>query len=103
VRPSAALLAEEEGLHGHPAWARLHLTGGRWLTVRAARVRDGSAVDAISVSITDTSANERMALYGRVSGLSPRETQLLRELATGADTRHVARTWACPSTRCRTT
>lgn len=87
----AALLAAEQGMHEHPPWARLHLAGGRWLTVRAARVSDGSAVDAISVSITDTSASERMSLYARVCGLSPREAELLHQLGTGADTRHVAR------------
>jgi hypothetical protein len=35
---AAQLLATEEGIDDHPAWARTHLAGGFWLTLRAARL-----------------------------------------------------------------
>src|SRR6478672_3089824 len=35
---AAQLLATEAGADGHPPMARVHLAGGRWLTLRAARM-----------------------------------------------------------------
>lgn len=35
---AAQLLAAEEGIDDHPAWARTHLADGFWLTLRAARL-----------------------------------------------------------------
>jgi DNA-binding CsgD family transcriptional regulator len=90
---AAQLLAQEEGVDLHPPWARVHLGTGRWVTLRAARLpaslRDGETF--IAVSIEPTPPEERTALYGRVVGLTKRETELLGHLVRGCDTRELAR------------
>jgi DNA-binding CsgD family transcriptional regulator len=45
----------------------------------------------IAVSIKETSPTERLALFGRAFGLSARESELLHHLASGGDTRDLAR------------
>lgn len=89
---AAQLLAVESGVDDHPPSARVHLGGGAWLTLRAARI--GGAAPAadqdIAVTIEPTSPAERMSLFVRATGLSAREAELLTHLATGADTRQVA-------------
>ncbi len=35
---AAQLLAREQGVDDHPAYSRTHLSGGLWLTLRAARM-----------------------------------------------------------------
>ncbi|WP_412542719.1 helix-turn-helix transcriptional regulator [Longispora sp. K20-0274] len=84
---AAQLLAVEAGVDGNPPSARVHLEGGLWLTLRAARIggRD------IAVTIEETPPGERVTLFCRAYGLSGRETELLGHLAAGADTREVAR------------
>src|SRR5262249_8135953 len=90
---AAQLLATEAGADTNPPLARVHLAGGRWLTLRAARI--GAAQPAagpdIAVSIESAAPADRVAVFARACGLSPRETQLLQHLATGADTRDLAR------------
>jgi DNA-binding CsgD family transcriptional regulator len=90
---AAQLLAVERGVDSHPPSARVHLTGGIWVTLRAARMGGSALADDqdIAVSIEPTSPAERTALYVRASGLSTREAELVTLLATGADTREVAR------------
>jgi DNA-binding CsgD family transcriptional regulator len=94
---AAQLLAAEEGIDHHPAYARTHLAGGFWLTLRAARLSAGqepptSAAGAtIVVTIEETSAADRLDLFGRAFGLTAREHELLGLLATGGDTRAMAR------------
>jgi DNA-binding CsgD family transcriptional regulator len=95
---AAQLLAAEEGIDGHPAWARTHLAGGFWLTLRAARLSpDGRpAVPAgrgatLVVTIEEASAAERLDLFSRAFGLTAREHEVLGLLATGNDTRAMAR------------
>jgi DNA-binding CsgD family transcriptional regulator len=94
---AAQLLATEEGIDDHPAYARTHLAGGFWLTLRAARLsghktggpaRDGGT---IAVTIEEASAADRLDLFGRAFALSGREQELLSLLATGSDTRAMAR------------
>lgn len=86
---AAQLLAVEAGVDGNPPIARVHLGGGRWLQLRAARL--GTAVDdAIAVTIEQAPPAERLDLFARCCGLSPRETQLLGLLAAGHDTRRLA-------------
>ncbi len=85
---AAQLLAQEEGVDAHPPWARVHLRGGLWVTLRAARMVAGGS---IAVSIEPTPPAERTDLYGRVVGLSERETALLHHLVGGSDTREIAR------------
>ena len=45
----------------------------------------------IVVTIEEASASERIDLFGRAFGLSARENELLGLLATGSDTRSMAR------------
>jgi len=95
---AAQLLAAEEGIDHHPAYARTHLAGGFWLTLRAARLSSGQKRPtyagggaAIVVSIEETSAADRLDLFSRAFGLTAREHELLSLLATGSDTRAMAR------------
>jgi DNA-binding CsgD family transcriptional regulator len=99
---AAQLLAAEQGVDAHPPWARVHLTGGTWLTLRAARIRDeaasaGPAGEGVSpagrdvaVTIEATTPADRADLFARAHGLTPRESELLRHLITGGHTRDVA-------------
>jgi DNA-binding CsgD family transcriptional regulator len=87
----AALVAAEENAWAGPAWARVHLDAGRWLTLRAARVGAGTPKDLIAVTIEDASVAERAKLFASVCGLTTRERQLLDLLMEGLDTRAVAR------------
>jgi DNA-binding CsgD family transcriptional regulator len=82
---AAQLLANEAGVDANPPSARVHLADGRWLTLRAARI----GAD-IAVSIEDSSPAERLSVFARAYGLSERESDLLRHLAGGSDTRDVA-------------
>ena len=103
---AAQLLAAEEGVDNHPASARTHLAGGFWLTLRAARLssadqpersagraRAGSADRGATlvVTIEEASAADRLDLFSRAFGLTTREHELLDLLATGSDTRAMAR------------
>jgi DNA-binding NarL/FixJ family response regulator len=95
---AAQLLAAEQGIDDHPAWARTHLAGGFWLTLRAARLspddKPGAPTDGgatLVVTIEETSAAERLDLFSRAFALTAREHELLSLLATGSDTRAMAR------------
>jgi DNA-binding CsgD family transcriptional regulator len=85
---AAQLLAVEAGVDDHPPSARVHLGGGAWLTLRAARIGDASA--DIAVTIETSSPAERTEVFARALGLSAREEELLGHLVAGADTRHLA-------------
>ena len=89
----AQLLALEAGVDHHPPSARVHLAGGVWLTVRAARMGGvASPHDRdVAVTIESASSEDRMGVFTRACGLSAREVQLLTHLATGSETRHIAR------------
>ena len=89
---AAQLLAREAEVDHHPPWARVHLRGGVWVTLRAARIERRSHLDpmAIAVSIELTPPTERSALYARVVGLSERESELMQHLVGGSDTRELA-------------
>jgi DNA-binding CsgD family transcriptional regulator len=92
---AAQLLAVEAGIDDHPAWARVHLADGFWLTLRAARLAsEESAPAAIVVTIEEASAAERLELLGQAFGLTARESELLAKLAMGSDTRAMARQMA---------
>lgn len=92
----AQLLAVEQGVDLHPPAASAHLVNGLWVTLRAARLRhvvggDGSG-GTIAVTIEEATAEDRTEVFGRAFGLTPREAELVRELAGGADTRELGRT-----------
>ena len=89
---AAQLLAAEAGVDDHPPLARVHLASGRWLTLRAARMdtaRPAGDRD-IAVSIEPAAPGDRVSVFARACGLTPREAELLHHLVTGADTRDVA-------------
>lgn len=90
---AAQLLATEAGVDSNPPTARVHLTGCRWMTVRAARIEgaDPPHQRDIAVTIEETPAAQRMDLFARACGLSERERELLDHLVAGSDTREVAR------------
>ena len=69
------------------------MANGAWLTLRASRIGNLLPLTDrnIAVTIESTSPGERLALYVRACGLSSREAELLTHLATGADTRNIAR------------
>jgi DNA-binding CsgD family transcriptional regulator len=82
---AAQLLAVESGVDDHQPRARVHLSHGLWLTLRAARI----GAD-IAVTIEESTPAERLDLFARACALSARESELLTHLASGADTREVA-------------
>jgi DNA-binding CsgD family transcriptional regulator len=90
---AAQLLAVEADVDGNPPWARVHLSDGMWVTLRAARIGDNGSGEArdIAVTIEQTSPSERAALFARAFGFSARESELLSHLVTGTDTRELAR------------
>ena len=89
---AAQLLAREEGIDENLPLARVHLRGGVWVTLRAARIDQGSApvTASIAVSIEPTPPVARAGLYARVVGLTEREAELLHHLVGGHDTREIA-------------
>ena len=90
---AAQLLAIEADIDRNPPTARVHLSDGLWVTLRAARIGDaGPAKERnIAVTIEETSPPERVALFARAFGLSARESELLVHLVSGTDTRELAR------------
>lgn len=82
---AAQLLAVESGVDDHQPSARVHLSAGLWLTLRAARI----GAD-IAVTVEESTPVERLDLFARVSALSARESELLTHLVSGTDTREVA-------------
>jgi DNA-binding CsgD family transcriptional regulator len=89
---AAQLLAREAGVDDHPAEARAHVGGGRWSTLRAARLDGPLPADRrdIAVTIEESTPAERLSLAARATALSPRERELLGHLAAGRDTAEVA-------------
>ena len=89
----AQLLAVEAGVDLHVPNARMHLADGMWVTVSAARIGDVGAIPDrdIAISIEATSPSDRLQIFGLAFGLSAREREVLGYLATGSDTRGLAR------------
>lgn len=84
---AAQLLAREAGVDDHPAQARVHVSHGLWITLKAARLEPAGS---IAVSLEPSTPSERLDLFARSHALSARERELLAILAGGADTRQVA-------------
>jgi DNA-binding CsgD family transcriptional regulator len=82
---AGALLAAEHEIPVGPIWSRIHLGGSRWVTVKASRLGPD-----IAVAIEPSTAAERLDLYARACGLSPRESETLTLLAEGSDTKEIA-------------
>jgi DNA-binding CsgD family transcriptional regulator len=90
---AAQLLANEAGVDPGPPSARVHLSGGLWLMLRAARLGDAGMPHQrdLAITIEETAPTERAAVFARANGLSTREAELLGHLATGSDTHELAR------------
>ncbi len=90
---AAQLLAIEAGVDAHPAQARVHLAGGTWLTLRADRLGGAEPLEErdIVVTMEASSPAECRDMFCRSHGLTGRETEVLRHLVDGHDTRAVAR------------
>lgn len=84
---AAALLAGEAGRPVGPPWSRVHLGGGNWVIVSAARMNGGD----IAVTIEPSAPAQRREVFALAHALSPRERQVLEELVTGADTPTIAK------------
>ena len=84
---AAQLLARETGVDDHPAQARVHVSHGLWITLKAARLEPAGS---IAVSLEPSTPSGRLDLFARSHALSARERELLAILAGGADTRQVA-------------
>lgn len=88
---SAQLLAVEAGVDAQPPLARVHVRGGRWVTVRAARFgRPGAAGSDIAVTPEEISPSDRVEIFARCHRMTARETEVLALLVTGADTREIS-------------
>lgn len=87
------LLATEAGIDAHPEQARVHLGGATWLTLRADRLGGPEPLEQrdIVVTMEASSPTERRDIYARSHALTGRETEVLRHLTDGYDTRTVAR------------
>lgn len=91
---AAQLLAVEAGVDEHLPRARVHIAGGTWLTLQAARIRNAETPTAqaeIAVTIELASPADRAAVYASAHGFSGRETEILGRLLAGADSRDLAR------------
>lgn len=93
---AAQLIATEAGVDAHPPQARVHLGGGTWLTLRADRLGGPEPIEQqdIVVTMESSSPTERRDMFCRSHGLTGRETEVVRHLADGCDTRTVARLMA---------
>ena len=91
---AAQLLAVEAGIDHHPPRARVHISGGTWLTLQAARISatgaEAMAPARIAVTIELASAADRAAIYASSHGFSAREAEILDQLLTGADSHALA-------------
>ena len=83
----AQLLAVERRVDDHHPSTRVHLAGGRWVTLRAARISD----ERLAVTIEDSVPAERLDMFARSHGFTARETELLDHIAAGNDTHAIAR------------
>jgi DNA-binding CsgD family transcriptional regulator len=89
----AQLLAAEADVDGNAPFARMHLADGEWVTVRAARIGSDQPLERrhIAITIEACSPAERLEVFCAAFGLSAREREILGLLATGCDTRELAR------------
>ncbi|HEU4999651.1 MAG TPA: helix-turn-helix transcriptional regulator [Lapillicoccus sp.] len=88
---AAQLLAVEAGVDDHPPSSRVHLGGGRWVTLRADRIgAEGPGAGTIAVTIELTSPADRLDVFTRAAGLSPREAELVGLVVDGHDSTEIA-------------
>jgi DNA-binding CsgD family transcriptional regulator len=87
----AQLLAVEGGVDLHAPLARVPLAASTWLTVRADRLTEEIPGAAIAVGYELAGPADRLEVFVRAHGLSPREREVVRAVASGLDTRAAAR------------
>ncbi len=84
---AAQRLACEAGVDDSPALARVHVGAGVWLRLRASRIAPSGQ---LVVTIEHATPADRVEVFARAHGLSPRERELLDLLARGVDTADAA-------------
>ncbi|MEO6512894.1 MAG: helix-turn-helix transcriptional regulator, partial [Nocardioides sp.] len=88
---AAALAAHEAGVAVGEPRSRVHLGAGRWVTLRADRMtHDGDGEGDIAVTIEVSTPAERREVFALAHGLSPREREVLAEVARGVDSHTIA-------------
>jgi DNA-binding CsgD family transcriptional regulator len=90
---AAQLLAVEADVDAHRPRARVHIAGGTWLTLQAARIGAANATTTAEIAVTIELASpaDRAAIYASSYGFTGRETEILERLMSGADGRDLAR------------
>ena len=72
----------------------MHITGGVWLTLQAARIAGPSGTSVpqaeLAVTIELASPRDRAAIYTAANGFTEREAEILQRLLAGADTHELA-------------
>jgi DNA-binding CsgD family transcriptional regulator len=87
VNVAAQLLAREAGVDAAPALGRVHVADTVWLRLRASRLAPSGE---IAVSIELAAPADRVEMFARSHGLSPREQQVVHVLTEGGDTAELA-------------
>ena len=88
---AAALVAHEAGVPVGEPWSRVHLGAGRWVTLRADRMTaTGDEEGDVVVTIAVSTPAERREVFALAHGLTPREREVLAEVARGLDSHAIA-------------
>lgn len=88
---AAQLLAVEAGVDSHSASARVPIGLGRWAVLRSFRLDAGTDPAArLAVTIQECPAGERLDVFARCFGLTPRQRSILELAAGGLDTAALA-------------
>ncbi len=88
---AGALVAQEAGVPVGEPWSRVHLGEGRWVTLRADRMTAEDEGEAdIVVTIEASTPQERREVFALAHGLTPREREVLDEVARGVDSHAIA-------------
>ncbi|CAN7285568.1 helix-turn-helix transcriptional regulator [Arthrobacter sp. LjRoot78] len=88
---AAQLLAIEAGVDSQPASARVPIGLGRWAVLRSFRMDAGEdPAVRLAVTIQECPAGERLDVFARCFGLTPRQHSLLELAAGGLDTAALA-------------
>ncbi|MFJ5697679.1 helix-turn-helix transcriptional regulator [Arthrobacter sp. NPDC093139] len=88
---AAQLLARESGVDVHAASARVPIGSGQWAVLRSFRLDPGEDGEApLAVTIQECPSGERLEVFTRCFGLTPRQRSLLELAAGGLDTAALA-------------
>ncbi|BCW44364.1 LuxR C-terminal-related transcriptional regulator [Arthrobacter sp. StoSoilB5] len=89
----AQLLAKEAQIDNRASAARIHVGGGQWASLRAARMdspTESPNTPAIAVTIQECLPAARLGVFVRAYGLTARERQALALLAAGLENESLA-------------